>query len=245
MSEDPMGKRAAPIGAETTLRERTAVDRDLAYRCFIFDFDGTLVRSNRIKREGFFETTKGLNGARRELQAILSGPNPGDRTQVFEQLVERLGEGDPASLAATYGRYCQDKIALCPEVPGAKALLELLKGAGRAIFVNSGTPEDALMAVVSGRGFEPYLDGVYGLPGKKVENVLRALETSAATGETCVVIGDGESDRSAALEVGCAFIGVRSDGNDFAVPPACLLDDLIPMVRCLTVEAKIRMRGAF
>ena len=217
---------------------------ELPYRCFVFDFDGTLVQSNPIKREGFFEAAEGLSGARRELQAILSAPDPGDRHRVFERLVERLGEGDPAALTAAYTRYCQNRIALCPEVPGAKALLEALRGDARAIFVNSGTPENALLATVRARGYEPYFDGVFGLPAGKAENVFRALEASAATAETCVVIGDGESDRAAAVEVGCAFIGVRSDGNDFAVRPACLLDDLMPMVRCLSAAAETRAAGA-
>ena len=217
---------------------------DLPYRCFVFDFDGTLVQSNRIKRQGFFETAKGLEGAQRELQAILSGPNPGARNHVFEQLVARLGGGNPASLTAAYSRYCQREIARCPEVPGAKALLECLKGDGRAVFVNSGTPENALLAAVKARGYEPYFDGVFGHPSRKAENVLRALEASTATAETCVVIGDGEFDRAAAVEVGCAFIGVRSDSNDFVVTPACLLDDLMPMVRCLSAEAKTRTVGA-
>lgn len=224
--------------------ERTAVRLNLPYRCFVFDFDGTLVRSNAIKREGFFEAAKGLTGARRELQAILSGPDPGDRRHVFKQLVEHLGQGDPAALIAKFSRYCQNKIARCPEVPGAKALLESLRGDARATFVNSGTPEDDLLATVTARGYAPYLDGVFGLPANKVENIYRALEASAATAETCVVIGDGEPDRAAALEVGCAFIGIRSDGNDFAVRPACLLDDLLPMVRSLSVEAGTRPAGA-
>ena len=218
---------------------------DLPYRCFVFDFDGTLVQSNPIKREGFFEAAEGLSGARRELQAILSGPDPGDRHQVFEQLVERLGEGDPAALTATYTRYCQDMITRCPEVPGAMDLLKFLKDDARAIFVNSGTPEDALLATVKARGYEPYFDGVFGLPTGKVENVFRALKSSAATAETCVIIGDGEPDRAAAVEIGCAFIGVRSDGNDFTVRPACLLDNLTPMVRCLSAAAETRAAGAF
>lgn len=217
---------------------------DLPYRCFVFDFDGTLVQSNSIKREGFFGASEGLRDARRELQAILSGPAPGDRHQVFEELVERLGEGDPAALTAAYTQYCQSRIACCPEVPGAIALLEFLKTDSRAIFVNSGTPEDALLATVRARGYESYFDGVFGLPTSKVENVFRALEASAATAETCVVIGDGEPDRAAAAEVGCAFIGVRSDGNDFAVRPACLLDDLMPMARCLSAEVASQAAGA-
>ena len=218
---------------------------DLPYRCFVFDFDGTLVRSNPIKREGFFETAKGLGGARRELRAILNDPNPGDRRQVFERLVERLGEGDPAALTATYARYCQDRIARCPEVPGALALLESLKAVARTIFIYSGTPEDALLAAVRARGYEPHLDGVFGRPASKPENVVRALEASGATAKECVVIGDGESDRTAAAKVGCAFIGVRSDGSDFAVRPACLLDDLRPMVQFLSAQAQSRTAIGF
>ena len=206
---------------------------ELPFRSFVFDFDGTLVQSNAIKRNGFFEVSKALQGAEETLESILLDRDPGDRSQVFETLVTRLERGNASTLTMAYTQYCQHEIGRCDEVPGARALLQALNQDSRWVFVNSGTPEDALQAVVRLRGYEEYLDGIFGRPSSKPENLLRALDASGSTAQDCVLIGDSESDRAAAEETGCAFIGMRSDENDFTVRPKYLLDDLTPIVHSL------------
>jgi len=46
-------------------------------KCVIFDFDGTLVKSNEIKIRVFYEVTKDLVGADSILDKILSRPSTG------------------------------------------------------------------------------------------------------------------------------------------------------------------------
>lgn len=206
---------------------------DLPYRCFVFDFDGTLVQSNRIKYETYFDTVRELPGAERVLEAILDDPKPTDREQVFQRLVARLGVGDPNALAAAYTRYCEDRIARCPEVPGARRLLQALRLDARLAFVNSGTPENALVDAVRVLGLEPYFKGVFGRPTSKVENLVRAFRVGSVVAAECLVIGDSESDRAAAAQAGCPFVGVRSDANDFSIRPRFLVDDLMPMLNAV------------
>ena len=41
------------------------------YKCAIFDFDGTLVQSNEIKKETFYEVTQNFSGVSSILDKIL------------------------------------------------------------------------------------------------------------------------------------------------------------------------------
>ena len=56
-------------------------------KCVVFDFDGTLVGSNEIKRRTFYEVTKNLVDADILLDKILSSPDSGDRYDIFDTLI--------------------------------------------------------------------------------------------------------------------------------------------------------------
>ena len=45
------------------------------YKCAIFDFDGTLVQSNEIKKETFYEVTQNFSELSSILDKILSNPD--------------------------------------------------------------------------------------------------------------------------------------------------------------------------
>ena len=77
-------------------------------RCAVFDFDGTLVMSNDIKREGFFAVTAEIAGGRAAMEALLADP-PGDRYAIFAAFAARFGL-DAGELAEAYGAWCEAAI---------------------------------------------------------------------------------------------------------------------------------------
>jgi len=58
-------------------------------RSVVFDFDGTLVDSNAIKRQMFFETTSSLGNISDIVEQILKKES-GDRNVVFREIVSVL-----------------------------------------------------------------------------------------------------------------------------------------------------------
>ena len=51
-----------------------SIDSDCMIKFVVFDFDGTLVESNEIKRQTFFEVTDYLPGAKPLMDEVLSDP---------------------------------------------------------------------------------------------------------------------------------------------------------------------------
>lgn len=196
----------------------------------VFDFDGTLVRSNAIKHDTFFDVARDLPGAASALNAIFSGEH-GDRADVFARLAERLGAGAALAreLTENYTALCDDRIAAAPEVPGAAAALATLRQRGIPAWIASATPRAPLLMAVRRRGLLADFAGVYGLPTTKIAALQLVAETAGLPAERILMVGDAEADRAAAMAVGTRFVAVAGSiggiGN-FSATPDHMLDDL-------------------
>lgn len=209
----------------------------MGIRSMVFDFDGTLVRSEAIKRRVFYEVTARLGDVSEIVEAVLASPQAGDRWTILRAIVERALAGGAvpvtttterlaAELAEEYTRRCQAQIAICEEVPGAHDALRELSSGGRALFVNSGTPMVSLEKVLELRSLRSYFRAVYGRPGTKWENLTAILERTGADPTEVLCVGDQDEDRVVAREAGCHFVGIVSSASDFGGDGVRLIPDL-------------------
>jgi phosphoglycolate phosphatase-like HAD superfamily hydrolase len=181
-------------------------------RGVVFDFDGTLVDSNHIKRDSFFAVVDAIPGGRNIMERVLFAPDCGDRYAVFDRFVEISGLPTTRKnqLIRQYSEYCDSNIAVCRDMPGAMAAMRQLRSQHVLLFVNSATPERELRPIVLGREFGTLLTGIFGAPASKSENLQKIISMSSARPDEIVVVGDGRQDREAALSVDCHFIPVFS-----------------------------------
>jgi phosphoglycolate phosphatase len=196
-------------------------------RCVVFDFDGTLLLSNDIKREGFFAAVAEQPGGVERMARILASP-PGDRYAIFRRFADEAGD-DPGELAVRYSSWCEERILVCPERSGASLALAELRRAGIRVHVNSATPTIPLRSVVLRRYGEGRFDGVHGGHGAKRENLEAILRQEQLVPSSLAMVGDGIDDREAALAVGCQFIGIGG-GTLAATAPA---EELLDSLECL------------
>lgn len=175
-------------------------------RCVVFDFDGTLVLSNEIKREGFLVIAAELPGGLEVMERLLVDP-PGDRFAILSAFARHY-DVDGRALASRYSAWCEERIVTCPERAGADRLLGALKWNHVAIYVVSATPEAPLRAIVERRYPQGTFDGVLGGYGAKHNNIQAVLSVVELAPEEVLVVGDGIDDYQAARHVGCRFEGI-------------------------------------
>ncbi|MBN1676645.1 MAG: HAD family hydrolase [Kiritimatiellae bacterium] len=211
--------------------------------CVVFDFDGVLVDSNRIKRDAYFEVFGAFGDVRDLVLAGLSEEPAADRYAVIRLILAKLRASglrsadasdarDLQSCVQRYGQICEEATIRCPEVPGASSCLRNL--AGRyTLYVNSGTPTSALRTVIRARSWERFFEDVLGSPGSKAGNLGHIVRREAAEPDTVLFVGDRQHDLAAACACGCHFVGVRNPDNDFGTEDVLCVDDLHGLERLI------------
>ncbi len=187
--------------------------------CVVFDFDGTLVDSNHIKRQTFYDIVRPYDPEGASVTQVLQQFSEKDRYGIFEEVIGILAnqdtlpsDSDPkilkAQFAQSYTVQCERAIAECEEVPGASQALDWLVSQSIPLFINSRTPTNTLQNLLSARKLSHFFQGVYGAPSSKTQN-LRLIQTVGGWNfQDMIFVGDSEDDQEAAQEVGCQFIGV-------------------------------------
>jgi len=188
--------------------------------CIVFDFDGTLVNSNAIKRQAFFDIVSDLPGGHDTMQEIVSQPAAGSRYEICERFADKtcLSIDDGHALAQKYSQHCSTVISQAEEMPGAMSTLEHLRSQGYHMFVSSATPSVDLKPLLDARNISRFFDGSFGMPSSKVENLQKIAAITHLNMKDIVVVGDGLDDYLSAFKMGCSFVPV------FNAPSAATVD---------------------
>lgn len=189
----------------------------MGIRAIVFDFDGTLIDSNRLKYDAYFTLFPADDHHARIIRTVL--------TQIFEQsryvILEEILRGlrargkDPlkrevSELAERYNEIVLAGAKTCPEKPGAvEALKRFAPFYG--LYVSSTTPEAALKDVLRFRKWDRYFRAVFGYPHKKPETLRCIMALEKLKSDQVLIVGDGESDRKSAQENGCPFFHVTEE----------------------------------
>ena len=98
-----------------------------SYTAVVFDFDGTLVNSNQLKRDLFFELASVHPDGENAMRSVYSKVK-GNRYEIWRAWANKLGSDGEFAKAMTrrYNFLCDRSVELAPEIPGATILLETL-----------------------------------------------------------------------------------------------------------------------
>lgn len=216
--------------------------------CVAFDFDGTLVDSNQVKVQSFYEIIEDYDPSGSTVTEVLQRCSHEDRYGITRELAREFmakglippqpnAENLGLQWAETYTATCETAIAGCPEIPGASGILSWLLNEGIPLYLNSKTPAKALNRLVTLRNLTHYFSGIYGAPASKLKNLRHIQELTQAKPDEILFVGDSEDDRKAAAELGCHFAGViLGDHSRFSQIPSLHvtnLDELRPIVKNL------------
>lgn len=180
----------------------------------VFDFDGTLVLSNQLKYEAYFQLFPDDKCCRNIIKQILEEIIEASRFVIVEEIVNKIKAKclvDTAlgvdQLAEEYNDIVMDGAKKCAVRQGTSQVLDILKNT-HSLYVSSNTPETPLREIVNYRHWAGYFKDVFGYPKEKYQTLLEVMDLEKVSPTQVLVVGDGESDRSSADQAGCHFFYV-------------------------------------
>ncbi|MGB0670758.1 MAG: HAD family hydrolase [Rhodospirillales bacterium] len=202
-------------------------------RLVAFDFDGTLVDSNSIKRDAFFQVAADFPDGRNAMEKVLTDQASADRFTTFQKFCQMIGQPEKStSCAQSYGALCEAHILEASEPAGLRAFLGLLRERAIPRAICSATPENHLVRLAKIR-FNGCFEVVRGRPDTKPD-ILRGLAERYGLGcQELLMVGDGPDDYAAANRVGCLFVGMTAFGYRLSDKAHCVdtYDQLAVLMR--------------
>jgi phosphoglycolate phosphatase-like HAD superfamily hydrolase len=212
-----------------------------------FDFDGTLVDSNSIKREAFFRVTEDIPDCHAYIDKLLAKDEALTRYEVFRRVCARflaMAQDTPdfECLMSRYSKSIVATVSDAPEIFGTSRLLAQLKIANLPAFVCSATPSEDLLKIMRQRGWSEYFTEVRGAPKTKIENIEELRTQYGLSRSSCLVIGDRWDDYDAAKKTKIKFLGVgesfkQSQGQSSKITVVGNMDDVYQKIFGSCIES--------
>jgi len=181
------------------------------YQSFIFDCDGVILDSNKIKSEAFAQLAQPYGKSAVEALTTFHVQNGGiSRFEKVRFLVDNvLGQPEDVALVQQlvlqYGLIVREQLLDCAMCDGVVEFLEAVASAGKDMHVVSGGLESELRDVFKARSLDKYFSSICGSPRTKGE-IMQDLKGRAKLPLPALFFGDSRADFEAAFGAGCDFI---------------------------------------
>src|SRR3989338_517020 len=196
----------------------------------IFDFDGVIVDSNKVKRESYFETFSGIRGSERFVEQAIRENLQKTRYGVIEAILKKLKKEDlmtlntPEDLSAETSKYVlrysemsENKTINADEIKGANNAIQELSQT-YPLFILTSTVQKSIDRIVKYRELKDFFKGVYGANGSsydKSQALKKIAETYEFNPRNAVFVGDGKADYECARCHCIHFVAIVNETNDF------------------------------
>ena len=189
-------------------------------KSIIFDFDGVILDSNKIKSNAFTKLFKDKNKNQENLDMIIRyhkdnmGISRNKKIKFYYEniLKQKITNKEVDKIASDYSKLVFNKIIKTKFISGSKYFLS--KNFKRYLFfVSSGTPENELINICEKRKIDKYFTGIYGSPDNKEKHIKRIMKKNSLKENEVIFIGDALADYNAAAKNKIFFIGINYINN--------------------------------
>ncbi len=194
------------------------MNKDYKFKTIIFDFDGTIIDSSKIKTDAFEDLYKHYGKEVASMVVKFHLENQGisryKKFEFFEKniLKKKYSQETEMKLDKQFSSIVLNKIIKAKYISGAYEFLDSYHKEFN-FYLISATPEKELKKIVRKKNIEYYFRGIYGSPldkGKVIQNILKVGNLS---NKTALMIGDSQSDLEAATLASVSFLGISSENN--------------------------------
>jgi phosphoglycolate phosphatase-like HAD superfamily hydrolase len=204
----------------------------------IFDFDGVIVDSNKIRIEGFRQLYQSSSTEVMDLFIKYVKINHGlSRYKkinfYYEKLIFQKVDIDTIQRDANhYSLIVKDAVVSANEIPGARAFLDLSAPAFSLALVSS-SDQSELRDICEQRGISNYFKAILGSPIEKSINIINLIQEFQWSLNNTVYIGDSVNDLVAANTANIQFIGFGRKNFSEVDKSLCIVENFTELSKLL------------
>lgn len=175
----------------------------------IFDFDGVIIDSNKIKKDAYFKIFDQNNESC--VKKILDKSNTKSRYEIIALITAhcRTRYKDPRYYIEKYSKETLDVLSdKNLIIKSIKHMINELYFSGFKLFIISNTPTYDLSVIVTNIGLKSYFEEILGSPNSKKFNY--HLLTRKYDMKDTLYVGDSFSDYEFTREVNIPFVGFNN-----------------------------------
>lgn len=203
-------------------------------KCFIFDFDDTIIYSEKIKKEEFFNISKkynniGINYYNQNIDKRLN------RFDYFNNLSKVIinktllnNENDIILyqlLLKEFSKNITNKLKDANLLKNIEKFLNFLKSKKFKIYISSKSNIDDIISTLKHKNLINYFDDIYGSEENKINHFEKIIKNNNLNNNEICFFGDSYSDYEVAIHFDCQFIGILTDRNDLKKAECKIIDD--------------------
>ena len=197
-------------------------------KAIIFDFDGVILKSTKIKENGFKYIFR--KKYKKFVPAIIDHHNKYIGISrykkiklYFEKIIGiKVKQKTVNKYADEFSKYFLNKIIKCEYIAGVFKFI--IENKDFLLFISSGTPTEELNYICDQRNILCYFSEIYGSPKTKNLHIKNIKKKYNLKSNEVIFIGDGISDYKAAKLNKLSFIGINFDKN-FIIKNQILIND--------------------
>lgn len=189
----------------------------------VFDFDDTIVLSEQMKQNVFYEISTNYKQRGIEYYNNHISKRP-TREQYFKGLSQYIIEHSLVDnessiylytlLLEKFSQKVSNNLKNSGELPNVRLFIEYLFNKGYKLYISSKSNEKDIIETLKHKNLLKYFKGIYGLPNPKMDHFQHIQKLENINGDEICFIGDSASDYMTSYEVDCEFIGILTDRND-------------------------------
>jgi 3-deoxy-manno-octulosonate cytidylyltransferase (CMP-KDO synthetase) len=178
------------------------------YQSIVFDFDGVLVDSFKIKSEAFKKLFEPW-GIADKVDIREGGKSRYEKIKYYHKklLNHDLNEKELDDLAEKYSKFTLKAVIDAPWIKGAKEFLEE-NYKDIDFYIVSGTPQKELENIVKSRKMGKYFKKIYGATAPKDEVFRKLISENNYNASDILYLGDIPSDYKNSKKANIKFIGI-------------------------------------
>ena len=182
----------------------------IQYQTLIFDCDGVILNSNKIKTQAFYDVAKVYGHKPAQILKDYHIQNGGiSRYKKFEYLLTNIlqkpiKKQELSELLSNFSKEVKKALLVCEVATGIKELRD--KTRNTKWLIVSGGDQAELREVFKQRNLDGYFDGgIFGSPDDKDTILKNEMDTLNITGR-CLFLGDSMYDYQAAITAQMNFV---------------------------------------